>query len=114
MLETVRPKARAAAEIDDVLAATTSSTGSAGHGPAERWLLRILLVGIGVAVAQQLTGINSIMYYGQRVLMEAGFTANAALVANIGSGVVAVVGGLIALRAMDRIDRRTTFTLGLS
>ena len=76
--------------------------------------IRILLVGIGISMTQQLTGINSIMYYGQRVLIEAGFTAAAALIANIASGVVAVVGGVIALYNMDRIDRRKTFMIGLS
>jgi hypothetical protein len=48
-----------------------------------KWILRILLVGIGLGVAQQLTGINSIMYYGQSVLIEAGFDSGAALIANI-------------------------------
>jgi MFS family permease len=54
------------------------------------------------------------MYYGQRVLIEAGFTESAALIANIAAGVVAVVGGIIALHNMDRIDRRKTFVIGLS
>jgi major inositol transporter-like SP family MFS transporter len=57
-----------------------------------KWLVRIVLVGMGVAVCQQLTGINSIMYYGQVVLIQSGFAANAALIANIAPGVVAVVG----------------------
>jgi MFS family permease len=65
-------------------------------------------------MTQQLTGINSIMYYGQRVLIEAGFTESAALIANIAAGIVAVLGGIIALYNMDRIDRRKTFTIGLS
>jgi len=73
-----------------------------------------VLIGCGVAIAQQVTGINSIMYYGQRILIESGFGANAALIANIAPGILAVVGGLIALRNMDRVDRRKTFILGLS
>ena len=31
---------------------------------SNKWLLRILLVGIGISMSQQLTGINSNMYYG--------------------------------------------------
>lgn len=65
-------------------------------------------------MAQQLTGINSIMYYGQVVLIESGFEESAALIANIAPGVVAVIGGFIALYMMDRVDRRKTFTIGLS
>jgi MFS family permease len=45
----------------------------------DKWLRRILLVGIGLGIAQQFTGINSIMYYGQQVLTESGFSKNAAL-----------------------------------
>ncbi|WP_324288049.1 MFS transporter [Agrococcus sp. SL85] len=75
-------------------------------------LRRILLAGVVVAVAQQLTGINAIMYYGQTVLVESGFSEAAALVANVAPGVIAVVGGLVALWMMDRVDRRTTLLVG--
>ena len=79
-----------------------------------KWLRRIILVGIGVCMTQQLTGINSIMYYGTRVLEESGMGEQQAVLANIAFGVVAVIGGIIALRNMDRIDRRKTFMIGLS
>ena len=36
------------------------------------------------------------------------------MLANIAFGVVAVVGGIIALHNMDRLDRRKTFLIGLS
>ena len=36
------------------------------------------------------------------------------MLANIAFGVVAVLGGIIALRNMDRLDRRKTFLIGLS
>jgi major inositol transporter-like SP family MFS transporter len=78
------------------------------------WLVRILLVGVGVGIAQQLTGINSIMYYGQTVLVESGFDESSALIANIAPGIIAVIGGFIALTYMDRLDRRKTFIIGFS
>jgi MFS family permease len=65
-------------------------------------------------MAQQLTGINSIMYYGQRVLIESGFGEGAAMIANVAPGVFSVIGGVIALYNMDRLDRRKTFAIGLS
>lgn len=118
VLRTVRSEERAAAELDEVerVAAEEKEEHRIGAKAilANKWLIRILLVGIGVSMTQQLTGINAIMYYGQRVLIEAGFTADAALVANIAAGVFAVLGGIIALRNMDRLDRRKTFAIGLS
>ena len=118
VLKTVRPEERAIAELGEVeqVAEEEEEEQKVGLGAilTNKWLLRVLLVGIGVAMAQQLTGINSIMYYGQVVLIESGFEANAALIANIAPGIVAVLGGFIALYMMDRVDRRKTFTIGLT
>jgi major inositol transporter-like SP family MFS transporter len=63
---------------------------------------------------QSLTGISSVMFFGTRVLEESGMTPEQAVLANISFGVVAVIGGIIALRNMDRLNRRTTFLLGLA
>lgn len=118
VLTTVRPADRATAELAEVKHVAEEEQQEQRIGAkailTDKWLVRILLVGIGVAMAQQLTGINAIMYYGQRVLIEAGFSADTALVANISSGVFAVIGGIIALLLMDRLNRRTTFAIGLS
>jgi sugar porter (SP) family MFS transporter len=117
VLTTIRSPERAAAELADVkhLADEEQEIKWSGWSALRnRWLLRILLVGIGLGVAQQLTGINSIMYYGQSVLVEAGFSSSGALVANIAPGVIAVVGGLIALRLMRTMNRRTTLLTGFA
>ena len=120
VLRQVRPAERAAAELARIerSVATSDDRGRARlrlvDVLADRPLRRILVAGIGVAVAQQLTGINAIMYYGQSVLVESGFSEQAALIANVAPGVIAVVGGLVALAMMDRVDRRTTLILGFS
>ena len=118
VLKTVRSEDRAVAEWDQVERVVEEEHEEHWTGLGailrSKWLIRILLVGIGISMTQQLTGINSIMYYGQRVLIESGFTADAALIANIAAGVVAVIGGIIALYNMDRLDRRKTFVIGLS
>jgi MFS transporter, SP family, major inositol transporter len=47
------------------------------------------------------------MYYGTQVLTQAGFSASAALIANVANGVLAVVGSTICLFwLMDRVPRR--------
>lgn len=120
ILKTVRNEDRARAELADIQRVASEERAEKGGANglkallSSKWLIRIVIIGCGVAVAQQVTGINSIMYYGQRILIDAGFGANAALIANIAPGILAVVGGIIALRNMDRIDRRKTFVLGLA
>jgi major inositol transporter-like SP family MFS transporter len=117
VLTTIRSPERAAAEVAEVkhLADEEREIKWSGWSALRnRWLLRILLVGIGLGVAQQLTGINSIMYYGQSVLVEAGFSSDGALIANIAPGVIAVVGGVIALRLMQTMNRRTTLLTGFA
>ncbi len=118
VLRSVRSEDRALAELGDVENVAREERESQQIGWravfSNKNLFRILLVGIGLGVAQQLTGINSIMYYGQTVLVESGFNESGALIANIAPGVIAVVGGVIALSLMDRIDRRKTFILGLT
>lgn len=118
VLKMVRPEDRAEAEFAEI--AATAAEEKAEHQIglkavlSNKWLIRILLVGIGLGVAQQFTGINSIMYYGQIVLIESGFEEGAALIANVAPGVIAVIGGIIALTYMDRFDRRKTFIIGYS
>lgn len=118
VMKTVRSEERAEAELAELenTAREEKEEGQLGWRAilTNRNLVRILLIGIGLGVAQQLTGINSIMYFGQTVLIESGFDESAALIANIAPGVIAVVGGVIALAMMDRIDRRKTFAIGLT
>jgi MFS transporter, SP family, major inositol transporter len=118
VLKTVRSEDRAIAEHGQVelIAAEEREEHLIGLKAilTNNWLVHVILIGIGVAMTQQLTGINSIMYYGTRVLEESGMSEDQAMLANIAFGVVAVIGGIIALRNMDRLDRRKTFIYGLS
>jgi len=119
VLKTVRSEERALAELRQVETIREEEKDGANHLSfgaifSNKWLRRIVFVGIGVSVTQQLTGINSIMYYGSRVLEESGFSETAATLANTLFGLAAVVGGIIALYNMDRLDRRKTFFIGLA
>ena len=118
VLRTIRSDERAEAELAEVehVAVEDRETHHTGWRSVltNKNLLRVLLIGIGLGIAQQLTGINSIMYFGQTVLVESGFEESAALIANIAPGVIAVIGAVIALAMMDRFDRRKTFIIGFT
>jgi sugar porter (SP) family MFS transporter len=118
VLKTVRTPERAEAELAQmqVIAQEDAALETTGWREVfqNKHLMRILLIGIGIGVVQQLTGINAIMYFGQSVLKDSGFDDSAAMIAQIGPGIIAVIGGIIALRMMDRFDRRKTFLTGLA
>jgi major inositol transporter-like SP family MFS transporter len=107
----VRSEERARAEMEEVefLAAEEKEAHMGGWSDLKvGWIRRIFIAGIGVAIFQQCTGINSIMYYGTQVLTRAGFSASGALIANVANGVLAVIGSSICLFfLMDRVPRRT-------
>jgi sugar porter (SP) family MFS transporter len=78
-------------------------------------LRRALIVGIGLATFQQVTGINAIIYYANEIFAEAGFTtaeeqAKATLYA---VGATNVLATLIAVAWVDRFGRRPLLLTGL-
>jgi MFS transporter, SP family, sugar:H+ symporter len=72
----------------------------------------IVWVGIGLAVLQQLTGINVIFYYGAVLWTAAGFTESHALLINVVTAVINIGTTLVALLLMDRVGRRRLLLVG--
>ena len=74
-----------------------------------------LLVGVGLAVFQQVTGINTIIYYAPEIFQKAGLdSATTALAATIGIGAINVLSTLIAIWLVDRIGRKPLLLAGLA
>ncbi len=70
-----------------------------------------LIVGIGLAVFQQVTGINTIIYYAPSIFQQAGMTSP--LLPTIGIGVVNVLATVVALLLLDQAGRRKLLLVGL-
>ena len=74
-----------------------------------------LIIGIGLAVFQQVTGINTVIYYAPTIFQFAGFkSASAAILATAGVGVINVALTLLAMQLLDRMGRRPLLLLGLA
>ncbi|HEX4430839.1 MAG TPA: sugar porter family MFS transporter [Frankiaceae bacterium] len=69
-------------------------------------LRHVMMIGISLAVFQQITGINTIIYYAPTLLSSAGLGNSAALLANVVNGAVNVLMTLVAIRLLDRTGRR--------
>jgi len=105
----VRSPERARAELEEVRALAEEEKLSQTGGAADlsvKWIRRLIFIGVGLGVFQQATGINSVMYYGTQLLGDAGFSSNAAIVANTLNGLFSVLGVLTGVALINRIDRR--------
>ena len=76
------------------------------------WIKRLVLIGVGIAVLQQLTGVNTLMYYAPTILTETGLGTNAALTATIANGVVSVIAAVAGLWLVGRVRRRNLLIVG--
>jgi len=74
-----------------------------------------LVVGLGLAIFQQITGINTVIYYAPTIIQSAGSSsASAAILATAGIGVVNVVMTIVAMWLIDRVGRRPLLLTGIA
>ena len=73
---------------------------------------RLLLVGVVLAVLQQATGINAILYYAPVIFEKAGAGESVALLQTIAVGLVNLVFTLVAMATIDRFGRRPLLRWG--
>jgi sugar porter (SP) family MFS transporter len=115
-LKKISPNVNAEAELDEFADAFSREP----HGAAwvevlnEEWR-RPLMVGLGLAIFQQVTGINAIIYYADQIFGAAGFVTVAArtTVTTWAIGGVNVVATMIAIAFIDHWGRRNLLLTGL-
>ncbi len=72
----------------------------------------IVWVGIGLAVFQQLVGINVVFYYGAVLWQSVGFAESDALLINIVSGAVSIAAVVGTILLVDKIGRKPLLMIG--
>ena len=79
-------------------------------------LLRMaMIVGIGLAIAQQITGINTVIYYAPTIFKFAGLSSSSsAILASVGVGVINVILTVVAMQLIDRVGRRPLLLISLA
>jgi len=113
-LRDVRPGEDVAADMKDIEASLGSRQTSWGEVFSPTWRAPLTL-GIVLAVLQQFTGINAVIYYGDKIFAAAGFTtAQAQTPASTWSiGAVNVLFTFVAVAFVDRLGRRPLLLAGL-
>ena len=74
-----------------------------------------MIVGIGLAIFQQITGINTVIYYAPVIIQSAGISsASGAILATAGIGVVNVLMTIVSMRLIDRTGRKPLLLIGIA
>ncbi len=112
----LRPQDQVETEFQALKASTDAahsrkSGSSAFSSPA----LRLALVaGVGMALIQQITGINAVMYYAPSIFVAAGFTSSVDAIADdLLLAFLLVIVTFVASRLVDRLGRRSLMLWGL-
>jgi sugar porter (SP) family MFS transporter len=78
------------------------------------WIRPALVVGIGLAMLQQITGVNTVIYYAPTIFHNTGFGGSASILGTVGVGVVNVLLTVAAILLVDRVGRRPLLLVGLA
>ncbi len=103
---------RGAADVSEELTGLRTDLAREGRLASVKELFaqrvrRPLMIGVGLAMFQQITGINTVIYFAPTIFQSAGLSSAAtAILATAGVGAVNVVMTIVAIRLIDRLGRR--------
>ena len=112
VLDRIRPPhADTESELEGIVEVDQEEKGEAKgsrgwRGLRQPWVRPALVVGCGVAIFTQLSGIEMIIYYAPTILTDNGFSTTAALRVSVALGVTYLVMMLVGLSIVDRVGRR--------
>ncbi|MEI4272899.1 sugar porter family MFS transporter [Klenkia sp. LSe6-5] len=119
VLERTRPSDEAAAEYTSIVELAAQERARARGAALQQlrdnpWMRRLLWIGCGLAVAQQATGINTVIYYAPTILESTGLAASASLVATVAVGVISVTMTVLGIWLLGFVRRRTLLLTGFT
>jgi len=104
-------EAEIAAQADEIAAASAVEQQATGHFWTRR-LRKPILLAILIALFNQMSGINAILYFAPRIFELTGLGAKAALLQSVGIGITNLVFTFVGLWLIDRLGRRTLLYIG--
>jgi SP family arabinose:H+ symporter-like MFS transporter len=73
---------------------------------------RPLFLAISIALFNQLTGINAIVYYSNYIFASAGFSSKSAALQTVGVGIVNLASTILGMSLIDKLGRKTLLLIG--
>jgi SP family galactose:H+ symporter-like MFS transporter len=114
VLQKIRGTRDVSEELDDIGRAVKVQKAGTWSDLLASTIRMPLIVGLGLAILQQFTGINTVIYYAPTIFQFAGFhSATASIAATAGVGVVNVLATTAAVILVDRAGRRPLLLAGV-
>ncbi len=113
ILMTLRPQLLAKKELKDIEQAAQKA-GLKKKSVLDPSLRLPLIIGVVLAILQQFSGINAIIYYGPGIFESAGIASSNALLFQVIIGAVNLLLTFVAIRLADQYGRKKLLTIGLS
>jgi SP family arabinose:H+ symporter-like MFS transporter len=111
VLERIGGKSLAAEEMGEIKKSFNGSSVSF-RMLLDPSLRKVLMVGFGLAVFIQLSGINTIIDYAPKIFASAGWSLDAGLFATFGLGLVNFISTWVSILIIDRFGRRPLYIIG--
>ena len=109
-----RSEEEADKEIQEIHEVEQEEEEQVGYGELfAPWVRPMIVVGIGLAVLQQLVGINTVIYYAPTIIKSTGLGSSASILSTVGIGVVNVAMTVVAILIVDRVGRKPLLLAGL-
>ncbi len=114
-----RASGAAAAEHDLALVKSSLARDARTHGARLKELFApalrlVLLIGVVIAVVQQITGINAVFFYAPMIFEQSGIGTDASFVQAILVGLINLAFTVVAIFLVDRLGRKPLLVFGLS
>jgi len=111
------PSDKALDQIHEIRSSVTQKSAGEPSRLAELFtkpVRLVLVIGITVAILQQITGINSVFFYAPMIFEQSGIGTDASYMQAILVGLTNLVFTLLAIALIDKLGRKTLLSLGIS
>ena len=104
-------------ELDSIKLSLTSGNEERGNGfrdLLEPTLRKVMIIGLVVAILQQITGINAVFFYAPMIFEQSGIGTDAAFMQAVLVGVTNLVFTIVAIALIDKLGRKPLLVFGVA
>ncbi|MEU4245750.1 sugar porter family MFS transporter, partial [Actinoplanes sp. NPDC026619] len=99
-------------ELDEIRRSSQEARGTSVRDLFRPPVRTLLVVGLGLAVFQQIVGVNTVIYYAPTILQQTGLGAGNAITQTLTVGLTNVVFTIVAILLLDKVGRRPLLITG--